>query len=361
MAREDSFRIGSGRYLQSELVLSRLGEEIARLGNGALILAGQTALKETSALWEKSLGENGVRSETCVFRGHVTREIAADYAKLAKERGFEVVVGIGGGTLMDLAKLVAHDADARVICAPTSIATCAACAPLSVCYDAEGKICGSEHFPREVDAVLADSSVLIRQPMRLFFAGVFDAMSKEIEIRQNYREGDAEYPLGLDFAASLAARSGRVLRERVPACVEAMREGKTNRAAEEVFFACLAVTGAISGIARGWNQCALAHKFFDFTALLYPELTRRYLHGEIVGVGLLLQNHFNGTPEGNELLLDWMARYGLPASVSAIGLKNDEETFSVFYEKISHSSVLRHRPSEEHERFFDSLKYLFSL
>jgi hypothetical protein len=62
----------------------------------------------------------------------------------------------------------------------------------------------------------------------------------------------------------------------------------------------IAATGVISGIARGSNQCALAHKFYETARTLFPDASKPYLHGEMVGVGLLLQNHYNGEVENNE-------------------------------------------------------------
>ena len=42
---------------------------------------------------------------------------------------------------------------------------------------------------------------------------------------------------------------------------------------------------------------------------LFPESSKPYLHGEIVGVGLLIQNHFNGEEENNKMLLELMKKY----------------------------------------------------
>ena len=134
--------------------------------------------------------------------------------------------------------------------------------------------------------------MIAAQPVRLLLAGVFDALAKFVEIKQRYRVG-ASAPLGLDYAYVMAAHSYDVLMQRTRPCIEAMQRGEITEDVEQVIFTAIAATGVISGIARGANQCALAHKFYENSRYLYFEESRAFLHGEIVGVGLLLQNHFN--------------------------------------------------------------------
>ena len=87
------------------------------------------------------------------------------------------------------------------------------------------------------------------------------------------------------------------------------------------------ILGIISGIARGSNQTALGHKFYEATRFLFPKSSRPYLHGEIVGVGLLLQNYFNGEEGNNEYLVSLMKKYGMPHTVSGVGASLSGEFF----------------------------------
>lgn len=354
--REESFRIGSGRYLQGAGYLNRLGEEIARFGAKALLIGDATSL---AVAREKSPILSDPAHHLIEHTGTCNHEDAKDYAALALREKCSVVVGFGGGVMMDLAKLVSHYASLPVLCVPTSSATCAACAALSVCYTKEGKTVGSTHYPKEVDAVLVDSEILLSQPPRLLLAGVFDAMAKHIEITQRYRETDTDFPIGLDYAFALAARTRTVLTQKTPLCLEAMASGTLTRAAEEVFFASLAATGVISGIARGSNQCALAHKFYEFTRSFYPERSAPYLHGEIVGVGLILQNHFNGAEKENELLCGWMKKYALPSSVAELGIDTDKTTRERYESAILASSAMEGASREDMARFRESMKYFW--
>ncbi len=357
---EKSFRIGCGRYVQAPDAILACGEEVARFGHYPLILGDDTTLSLTRELLVQGLAGKCEEYEMLVWNGPCCDEAAQDFAAKAQALGCDVIVGVGGGVMMDFAKLCAHFAALPVINIPTSSATCAAYAPLSVRYTPEGRTVGSLHYEREVDAVIADTALLARQPVRLLLSGVFDALAKFLEIKQRYRAGE-DAPLGLDYAYAMAAHSYEVLMQRTPRCIEAMKKGEITEDVEQVIFTAIAATGAISGIARGSNQCALAHKFYENSRYLYFEECKPFLHGEIVGVGLLLQNHFNGELAENERLLSLMRTYGMPYSVPSLGIPCNAESLERYYERICNSSAIDKSNAAECEKFKEGLHYLWNL
>jgi glycerol dehydrogenase-like iron-containing ADH family enzyme len=152
--REESFRIGCGRYIQGAGYIKRVGEEVLRLGKAPLIVGGKTALSITGSELEKSVAETCKGYEFVTHTGTCNEERAKELADLAEEKGYDVIVGVGGGVICDFAKLVAHFAALPVINVPTSSATCAAYASLSVRYTVEGRTVGSKHYDHEVNAVM---------------------------------------------------------------------------------------------------------------------------------------------------------------------------------------------------------------
>ena len=358
--RETSFRIGCGRYMQEPNALLKCGEELRRLGRAPLIVGGPRALNAAGEEWKSGLSACA-KSEIRVHAGTCNDEDAQALAAYAQNNGFDVIVGIGGGVIMDFAKLIAHFAELPVLNVPTSSATCAAYTPLSVRYTREGRTVGTMHFENELDGVLVDSNVLLAQPPRLFLAGTFDALAKFVEIKQRFDETVLDYPLGLDWAYTLAKRSFSVLVADTENCLNDMAAGKLTDTVQRVCFTQIAATGVISGIARGSNQCALAHKFYESSRKLFFEPCRPYLHGEIVGVGLLLQNAFNGEEENNAFLLSLMNKYGMPASVRGIGLKASREEKALYFDALKNSSAIDAGGPEETERLREALDKLFSL
>ncbi len=359
--REKSFRIGCGRYLQEPGILKTLGSEVLRLGKAPLIVGGKTALELTASEIEASVGAVCPRYRIEAHTGTCNDDDARAFAEIARSEKFDVIVGVGGGVIMDFAKMIAHFASLPIINVPTSSATCAAYTPLSVRYTKEGRTVGSFHHECEVNAVLADTAVISTQPPRLLLAGVFDAMAKYLEIRQRYSGESSVYPLGLDYAYVLSERTFKELCDKTESCLADMENRVLSDTVEEVVFATVATTGVISGIARGSNQCALAHKFYEVTRVLFNEASRPYLHGEIVGVGLLLQNFFNNEIERNDTLLNLMKKHSMPYRVTDFGIERTEEIFYEYFNRIKNSSAIDETNEEECAKFELALRYLWNI
>jgi len=358
---EESFRIGSGRYIQGKGYISKCGDEVKRVGTSAILIGDDTSLNLTREKIADSMTAAGLKYEFIVHNGTCNDEAATKIASYAKEKGYDVIVGVGGGVIMDFAKVCAHFADMPVINIPTSSATCAAYTPLSVRYTPEGKTVGTMHFENEVNAVIADTEIMAAQPVRLLLAGVFDSLAKFLEIKHRYNEKDESYPLGLDYAYVLSKRSYDFIVSKIQKCLDDIKKGEITEDFETLIFTLIAVTGVISGIARGSNQTALGHKFYETTRFFFPEESKPYLHGEIVGVGLLLQNHFNGEEENNTFLINLMQKYNMPFKITDVGVTDSMETFEKYYEKICHSSSINHENKEKCEKFKQSLLYFWNL
>lgn len=359
--REESFRIGSGRYLQGKGYIKRVGEEVCRLGTSPLVVGGKTALELTRKEIEASLNEKCNIYEVVTHAGTCNEERAKELAVLAGEKGYDVIVGVGGGAICDFSKLCGYYAKLPVINIPTSSATCAAYTPLSVRYTPEGRTVGSIHYGYEVDCVIADTEVISKQPIRLLLAGIFDSLAKFVEIKQRFTEGTKEYPIGLDYAYVMSKYSFDFLNLNTQKCIDDILSGNISDVVENVIFTTIAATGVISGIARGSNQTAIAHKLYEAVRYSYPKESREYTHGEIVGVGLLAQNHFNEEVINNNLLLDIMKKYNMPYRMTDIGVEKTEEAFNKLYKKVCESSAINEKDEKECDKFKSALRYLWEL
>lgn len=359
--KEESFRIGCGRYVQGAGYISKIADEVLRCGRTPLVVGGKTALSIAQEKIEQSLKEKCNKYEFIVHTGTCNDERAKEIADYAKEKGFDVIVGVGGGVICDFAKVCGYFAKLPTINVPTSSATCAAYTPLSVRYTPDGRTVGSLHYEYEVDCVLVDTEIMAHQPVRLFLAGVFDSLAKFVEIKHRFTEDTEDYPIGLDYAYAMSKYSYKLLDENTQKCIDDMEKGEISHEVDNIIFTTIAATGVISGIARGSNQTALAHKFYETTRLIYPEKAKPYLHGEIVGVGLLLQNYFNGEEKNNNSLTELMKKYNMPSCVTDVGIEKNRQIFEEYYEHIVNSSAIDKNSREECEKFRKSLEYLWML
>jgi Glycerol dehydrogenase and related enzymes len=97
------------RYTQGKNATAELGKEMKALGleGPALIIAGRSALKLLSETWKQSLGAAGIKHNVHPFGGECSlAEIERGKAE-AKKQGARVIVGAGGGKLLDAARAVA--------------------------------------------------------------------------------------------------------------------------------------------------------------------------------------------------------------------------------------------------------------
>ena len=359
--REESFRIGCGRYIQGAGCIGKLGDEVGRLGTSSLIIGGETALGITKTEIENAICKKCNNYEFLVYSGTCNKEYAKELAESAVQKGYNVIVGVGGGVICDFAKLVGYFAKSPVINVPTSTATCAAYTPLSVCYTADGRTVGTVHYEQEVNCVIVDTEIIAGEPVRLFLAGVFDSLAKFVEIKHRFNEETKEYPIGLDYAYVMSKYSHKLLNDKMQKCIDDMKKGEISDDVENIIFTTIAATGVISGIARGSNQTALAHKIYETSKYFFCEKVKGYLHGEMVGVGLILQNHFNHEEDNNKYLIEVMKKYNMPYRITDIGIDATEETLNAFYEKICHSSAIDEGNEEECRRLKVSLRYLWDI
>lgn len=359
--KDDAYKMGCGRYIQCRGALDRAGTEAARLGSKkAYILGGRTALSLTESKLIFSLAKAGVGNLVRTHAGLCCRDYCADYRAEMERTGCDLVIGVGGGTVLDLAKFLAAEAGVPVICVPTSAATCAACTPLSVMYTMEGRTeAHSTKHMREVDAVLADLDVLITQPPRLLIAGAYDAMAKDIELRHRTRGKDPDdLALGLDYAVIMARRTFAELRRLLPDALDALAQGQITGAFERVVYINLAVTGVISGISRGSGQTAIAHEVYEAARGLFTGEAAPYIHGEIVALALAAQLAYNGQPEQIPELRTMLQQYGLPVLLTDMGVAPTQENLDLLYEDVVRSGSMETEGEEGARKLKQALRVL---
>jgi glycerol dehydrogenase len=91
------------------------------------------------------------------------------------------VLGVGGGKTIDTAKILASRLGSRCVICAASSSTDAAPSHAAVLLDANGRI-EAETLEKNPDLVIVDSRLIASAPVRLFTAGIGDAISKKYEM-----------------------------------------------------------------------------------------------------------------------------------------------------------------------------------
>lgn len=347
-----AYKFGAGRYFQGKNVLEKhLGEEVAKLGKKAYVVGGPTALSLSQERICRSLEEAGLSCFVKEYAGYCCYSAAEDVKQETAANGCDVIIGVGGGRIMDFCKLCGTQANLPVITIPTSMATCAAYTTLSVLYDETGKTVGNFYLRKEVAAVFIDEALMASQPVRLAAAGVMDALAKFIEIKNGHAEVKSDsFDIDLLTAAVLAEHTYNQILELLPAALEGLRKGQYTDALRKLIFLCIPVTGMISGISKGFGQSAIGHELYYQLRTNFTKEALSYLHGEVVAIGLLAQLHYNETPEQVEPLRKMMQDMGMPVTLPEIGVEANKTNFSLLYENMCASPFVG--DSEEKRALF---------
>src|SRR5262249_1550058 len=101
----------------------------------------------------------------------------------ARQHQARVIVGAGGGKVLDTARAVAADLDLPGVNCPTVASSDAPCSPLSVLYTEGGGFQESRFYRKNPDLVLVDTQVIALGPPRLLVAGMGDALATWFEAK----------------------------------------------------------------------------------------------------------------------------------------------------------------------------------
>ncbi len=324
--KDPAFLFGCGRFRMEPRLLENCAEEILRLGRHPLFVCDDNSHAVVFDKVAASLAAAGVGLRELRHNGFCCRDDALAFAEAGALEGVDVVLGCGGGVVCDFSKCIAHLAGAPLVTIPTSSAQCCAYTPIAVCYSREGRYVSTSHFPGEIALALLDTTVLSRQPPRLLAAGALDAMAKKIEL-EFWTQLDRTDPSGAAGASAASGIAAAIsdfiyadLDAKVDAALADLAKGEPTPTLRDVFFDSIVGAGIVSGIAGGSRQVALAHRFYFFARQRDPETGRRFTHGELVAVGLVMQHAYNGRPAEAAALAARLRGWGLAASVAELGL-----------------------------------------
>lgn len=339
--RDYAYKLGCGRLLFEYGALRKLGAEIQRIGRKAYVIAGSNAASVAADAALQSLTDAGIAYTYEIYIGACSEEKGVALADVIKNEQIDVLIGIGGGRIMDLIKIAADIAEVPAAAVPTISATCAAYTPLSVVYSPDDRCRGTWYFRREVALVVCDLDILCAQPARYLAAGILDAMAKHVEI--NHHLSSLPENQQDNLTARLLANT--IYTDLLAVGKEALvhlQNGVKSKTVERCIFHTIITTGLVSGIARGLYQAALGHAFYEAVRTLYPAESKPYLHGEVVAVGLILQEKYLHHEQAADLLRDFMTEAHMPVTLQGIGITDE------------HAAVRLSRQEPVPQFYFDS-------
>lgn len=245
--------------------------------------------------------------------------IAEDYGQ-----GVDVVLGIGGGRVIDTAKGVAQNLNVEYITIPTVIGTCAPYAPVAAVYHPDKTFNQVAYFKRTAYACIADLDLLLESPREYFVAGIGDTLAKWYEanvlVERANKFNDPFVRMGLE-----AAKITRdVLLRDSKEALKSMDEHKVTEQFKNCVDTVFAISGAVGCFGVHYGRMAGAHAVHNGMSLVKE--THSVLHGTKVSYGILVQLLTEGKKEEVERLIPFYKENDLAYNLASVNIVEDIES-----------------------------------
>jgi len=315
--------ISPGRYVQGPGAIRETGKYLSILGGTRVfVIADPIGIKVVGNEIQQSLKKHDLQFQIENYGQECCEEEISRLIELASRFRADIVVGVGGGKSIDVAKAVSHSMKLSLAVVPTIAATDAPCSALSVIYTKTGEFDSFLLLSRNPDLVLVDTAVIAKAPPRLFVSGMADALSTWLEADTSYRTGTA----GMQGTVSTLAAQG-LARLCYDTIIEngyqaklAVERGVPTEAVEKIVEA----NTLLSGIGFESGGLAAAHSFHDGVTVL--EETHGFYHGEKVSFGIIFQLVLENRSQALvREILDFCIKVGLPVTLADIGIKEVTE------------------------------------
>jgi len=299
--------IGSGIINAISLELKNLNIALNSLvvsGSSSTIIYAKTVID--------SLKDSSIES----WSVQVTRADKAEVEKvlgIAREVKAEVLIGVGGGKAIDIAKYVAYLNNSYFVSVPTAPSHDGIASPFASIRDMGKPVSMKASTPV---LVIADVDIIAKAPRRHIIAGCADLLGKLTSVldwRLAHKLRGEYYG---DYAASLSILSAKHILKNY----ELFAEKKTPIEAVRILVEALISSGiamAIAGSTRpaSGSEHLIAHAI-DIVAN-YPAL-----HGEEVGIGTIIALYLHGK---NWKKLKYVLKaIGAPTTAKELGIKVEQ-------------------------------------
>lgn len=306
------------RYVQGEGVLNGTGRYLSllRVKRVAILMSVRGQASEGKQLI-RSLKSEGIESEVRTFGGECSLAEVEIHRSALQGRA-DCLIAVGGGKCVDAGKSIAYRLGIPVVIIPTLASNDAPCSALSVLYEPSGDFSGFEFFPDSPALVIVDTALIAAAPERFLVAGMGDAMATWYESRACLAN-----PAGVNALSSRPTLATSALGEVCAhtlfneglAAADAVRQHKVDENLENVVEA----NTLLSGLGFESGGVAVAHGVAQ-TCTMFPDVDARFLHGEMVAVGTLIQLVLESNTNEALKVAEFFSRVGLPVNMHQLSL-----------------------------------------
>ena len=236
---------------------------------------------------------------------------AVSIAKKVCVEDIKVIIGIGGGRVLDTAKYAAHISKAVYICMPTSLSNDSLASPFSV-LETYGK--ARKTFECKIPtAIIVDTNMIINAPEGQTLSGIGDTIAKHTALYDWKLSASKTSAMTDDFAYALS----RMSFDSVYHCDQ---KNMKSRVFIRILSRALVMGGLAMEIAGSSRPCSGSeHLFAHAIEEYYPQI--KISHGLAVALGTIPACIFQGQdPSG---IMEFFRTHGLNIDPKSYGITEE--------------------------------------
>jgi len=294
--------------------------EILKISKKPLLLGRSSATRSLRSIISNDLNQLNLKVINAELEFDCCEEDLKRIYDIAIQQTCDSIITAGGGKVLDAGKLLADKLLVPCVTVPLSASTCAGWTALANIYTANGKFLEDKNLKSCPKILVCDHSFISSAPKKTLSSGIADSLAK-------WYESSITSSSNQDGIVQQAIQISRVLRDQL----FIQGEDAFNNPCEDniswrnVVEANTLTAGLIGGI--GGEKCRTAAAHAIHNAITQIDSKNRPLHGEIVGVGILIQLKLEESKNNNKLanqsinqLVKFMKNLNLPTTISELGI-----------------------------------------
>ena len=296
------------KIVVGEKNIANIGNFLKSLKNTKKVslISGSNVKKIVQKKIQKHFGLAKIENIWYLAKTNDTKSIR-DIEKKVSQNKSDLIIGIGGGRSVDIAKMIGFNLTLPFVSVPTSASHDGIASPfVSIKGDKPHSLVTTAPL-----GVFVDVDIMKRAPKKLLASGCGDLIAKITAVRdwQLSRDKTGEY-YGR-YSADLASMSAKILME------SSERFSKKGLDVREIVEALISA-GVASCIAGSSRPCSGAeHLFSHAVDKLEPGVG---LHGEKCGIGTIMMAKLQG--QDWKKIVNTLKNVGAPTTAKEIGLKS---------------------------------------
>jgi glycerol-1-phosphate dehydrogenase [NAD(P)+] len=272
-----------------------------------LVVTGSNTYKIGGKYAIESLEDHGFEVENVTIEKASIDTVTSIQGMLTDK---SLVLGVGGGKVIDVAKLAGTQAGINFISIPTAASHDGIASPRASIKNEDSSVSLPAESPI---GVIADTEIISRAPFRLLAAGFADIVSNHTAVldwKLAHRLLNEDFS---DSAAALSLMTSKMTMKSASAIKEGLIES-----AELVVKALISSGMAISIAGTSRPASGAEHKFSHALDMVAPKPA---LHGEQCGVGTIMMMYLHGGDWRS--IRDTLRKVKAPTTAAELGIEEE--------------------------------------